>query len=148
MVSRQDVRAGHRRARQRLCGRTRAASEQPAGPAAEDGRAADPAARRAARRADKLSRSRREIPEATVWVDVDATGLVETRRALNAADPARPVSLLALLARFTILGLRRYPELNARIEQDEIVVPERSTSASPRRPTTAWSSRSCTTRTG
>jgi pyruvate dehydrogenase E2 component (dihydrolipoamide acetyltransferase) len=80
-------------------------------------------ARRAA--ADKLSRSRREIPEATVWVDVDASSLVETRRALNAADPKRPVSLLALLARFTILGLRRYPELNARIERDEIIVPER-----------------------
>jgi 2-oxoisovalerate dehydrogenase E2 component (dihydrolipoyl transacylase) len=81
---------------------------------------------RGARRAvaDKLSRSRREIPEATVWVDVDATDLVETRRALNAADQARPVSLLALLARFTILGLRRYPELNARIEQDEIIVPD------------------------
>jgi 2-oxoisovalerate dehydrogenase E2 component (dihydrolipoyl transacylase) len=79
-------------------------------------------ARRAA--ADKLSRSRREIPEATVWVDVDATGLVEARRAMNAADPARPVSLLALLARFTVLGLRRYPELNGRIEQDEIIVPE------------------------
>src|SRR6201999_1629611 len=75
--------------------------------------------------AEKLSRSRREIPEATVWVDVDATGLVETRRALNAADPARPVSLLALLSRFAVLGLRRYPELNARIEQDEIIVPER-----------------------
>ena len=80
-------------------------------------------ARRAA--ADKLSRSRREIPEATVWVDVDATELTEARRALNATDPARPVSLLALLARFAILGLRRYPELNARIERDEIVVPER-----------------------
>ena len=81
---------------------------------------------RGARRAvaDKLSRSRREIPEATVWVDVDATDLVGTRRALNAADSARPVSLLALLARFTILGLRRYPELNARIEQDEIIVPD------------------------
>jgi pyruvate dehydrogenase E2 component (dihydrolipoamide acetyltransferase) len=80
-------------------------------------------ARRAA--ADKLSRSRREIPEATVWVDVDATDLVETRRTLNAADPGRPVSLLALLARFTILGLRRFPELNARVEGDEIIVPER-----------------------
>jgi 2-oxoisovalerate dehydrogenase E2 component (dihydrolipoyl transacylase) len=81
---------------------------------------------RGARRAvaDKLSRSRREIPEATVWVDVDASDLVETRRALNAADSSRPVSLLALLARFTILGLRRYPELNARIEDDEIVVPD------------------------
>jgi 2-oxoisovalerate dehydrogenase E2 component (dihydrolipoyl transacylase) len=81
---------------------------------------------RGARRAvaDKLSRSRREIPEATVWVDVDATDLVETRRALNGADSSRPVSLLALLGRFTILGLRRYPELNARIEGDEIIVPD------------------------
>jgi 2-oxoisovalerate dehydrogenase E2 component (dihydrolipoyl transacylase) len=81
---------------------------------------------RGARRvtAEKLSRSRREIPEATVWVDVDATELAETRRALNAADPARPVSLLALLARFTILGLRKYPELNGRIEGDEIIVPD------------------------
>jgi pyruvate dehydrogenase E2 component (dihydrolipoamide acetyltransferase) len=81
---------------------------------------------RGARRtaAEKLSRSRREIPEATVWVDVDATDLVEARRALNAADPERRVSLLALLARFAVLGLRRYPELNARIEGDEIVVPD------------------------
>ena len=80
-------------------------------------------ARRAA--AEHVTRSRREIPEATVWVDVDATALVEARRELNTRDPARPVSLLALLARFTILGLRRYPELNARIERDEIIVPER-----------------------
>jgi len=78
-------------------------------------------ARRAA--AEHVTRSRREIPEATVWVDVDATGLVAARRELNTRDPARPVSLLALLARFAVLGLRRYPELNARIEQDEIVVP-------------------------
>jgi len=80
-------------------------------------------ARRAA--AELVTRSRREIPEATVWVDVDATGMVDARRELNTRDPARPVSLLALLARFAVLGLRRYPELNARVEQDEIVVPER-----------------------
>jgi len=80
-------------------------------------------ARRAA--AEKLSRSRREIPDATVWVDVDATELAETRRALNAADATRPVSLLALLARFAVLGLRRFPELNGRIDGDEIVVPDR-----------------------
>jgi 2-oxoisovalerate dehydrogenase E2 component (dihydrolipoyl transacylase) len=80
-------------------------------------------ARRAA--AEHVTRSRREIPEATVWVDVDATGLVEARRELNTRDPARPVSLLALLARFAVLGLRRYPELNARVEGDEIVVPGR-----------------------
>jgi 2-oxoisovalerate dehydrogenase E2 component (dihydrolipoyl transacylase) len=78
-------------------------------------------ARRAA--ADKLSRSRREIPEATVWVDVDATGLIEARRALNATASRPQVTLLALVARFALLGLRQYPELNARIDADEIVIP-------------------------
>jgi pyruvate dehydrogenase E2 component (dihydrolipoamide acetyltransferase) len=73
--------------------------------------------------ADKLSRSRREIPEATVWVDADATGLLTARAALNARTPEQPVSLLALLARFAILGLRRYPELNAHIDGDEVVIP-------------------------
>jgi 2-oxoisovalerate dehydrogenase E2 component (dihydrolipoyl transacylase) len=71
--------------------------------------------------ADKLSRSRREIPEATVWVDVDATEMVRLRAALNAGVTAPKISVLALLSRFTILALRRYPELNARIEGDEIV---------------------------
>jgi pyruvate dehydrogenase E2 component (dihydrolipoamide acetyltransferase) len=74
--------------------------------------------------ADKLSRSRREIPEATVWVDVDATGLLAARAALNAADPHRPIGLLALLARFAVLGLAKYPELNGRVEPDEIIVPD------------------------
>jgi 2-oxoisovalerate dehydrogenase E2 component (dihydrolipoyl transacylase) len=73
--------------------------------------------------AEKLTRSRREIPEATVWVDVDATGLLAARAELNAQAPERPVSLLALLARFAVAGLRRYPELNAHIEDDEIVIP-------------------------
>ena len=100
----------------------------PAGPAAAAG-PAEPGERRiplrGARRAaaDLLTRSRREIPEATVWVDVDATGLVETRRVLNARDPARPVSLMALLARFAVAGLSRYPELNARVADDAIVIP-------------------------
>jgi 2-oxoisovalerate dehydrogenase E2 component (dihydrolipoyl transacylase) len=120
VISRDDV---------RLAIAGRATRQEPPAPAADTETGAGErriplrGARRAA--ADKLSRSRREIPEATVWVDVDATGLVETRRALNAADPKRPVSLLALLARFTILGLRRHPELNARIEGDEIIVPDR-----------------------
>src|SRR6266576_1424715 len=72
--------------------------------------------------ADKLSRSRREIPEATVWVDVDATEMLALRAAFNADESAPKISLLALLSRFTILALRRYPELNARIEGDEIVM--------------------------
>jgi 2-oxoisovalerate dehydrogenase E2 component (dihydrolipoyl transacylase) len=72
--------------------------------------------------ADKLSRSRREIPEATVWVDVDTTEMLRLRAALNADESAPKISLLALLSRFTILALSRHPELNARIEGDEIVM--------------------------
>jgi 2-oxoisovalerate dehydrogenase E2 component (dihydrolipoyl transacylase) len=123
VISRGDVRQAI--AERAVPPRTPAPVEPDAGLEADAGERRIPL--RGARRAlaDKLSRSRREIPEATVWVDVDATELVAARRALNAADPARPVSLLALLARFAVLGLRRYPELNARIEQDEIIVPER-----------------------
>jgi 2-oxoisovalerate dehydrogenase E2 component (dihydrolipoyl transacylase) len=74
--------------------------------------------------AERLTRSRREIPEATVWVDVDATGLLAARQEINVADPARPVGLLALLARFCVLGLARYPLLNSTVdnERSEIVL--------------------------
>ncbi len=72
--------------------------------------------------ADKLSLSRRVIPEATVWVDVDATGLLDARRALNAARPGEPVSVLALVSRFCVLGLRRFRELNSRITDDAIEI--------------------------
>ncbi|MEW2475216.1 dihydrolipoamide acetyltransferase family protein [Micromonospora gifhornensis] len=68
--------------------------------------------------ADKLSRSRREIPEVTIWVDADATALLATRAAINAAYPDRPVSILALLARICLSGLRRYPQLNARVDTE------------------------------
>jgi len=99
------------------------AATDPAAPGAgPDGRTRIPlrGPRKAA--ADKLSRSRREIPEATVWVDVDATGLAELRGTLNASPAAPPISVLALLSRLAILGLRRYPELNARVEGDDIVL--------------------------
>lgn len=76
--------------------------------------------------ADQLSRSRREVPEVTAWLDVDATALVELRAQLKAKDPESAPSLLGLIARFTLAGLRRYPVMNARIEagadgKDEIV---------------------------
>jgi 2-oxoisovalerate dehydrogenase E2 component (dihydrolipoyl transacylase) len=72
--------------------------------------------------AELFSRSRREIPEATVWVDADATNLLDARARLNAARPDQPVGLLALLARFTVLGLRRFPELNARIDGGAVLL--------------------------
>jgi 2-oxoisovalerate dehydrogenase E2 component (dihydrolipoyl transacylase) len=72
--------------------------------------------------ADKLTRSRREIPEATIWVDTDATELLRLRATLNAGDAEPRISLLALLSRFAVLGLRRYPELNGKVEDDAIVM--------------------------
>lgn len=69
--------------------------------------------------ADKLSRSRTEIPDATTWVDVDATGLAEAREALRSSHPG--VGLMALLARFVVAGLVKFPELNSSVEGDEIV---------------------------
>ncbi|MFD8543640.1 dihydrolipoamide acetyltransferase family protein [Streptomyces sp. NPDC059649] len=65
--------------------------------------------------AEKFSRSRREIPEATCWVDADATELLAARRAMNV--PGAPkVSLLALLARITTAALARFPQLNATVD--------------------------------
>ncbi|TQJ59967.1 pyruvate dehydrogenase E2 component (dihydrolipoamide acetyltransferase) [Arthrobacter sp. SLBN-83] len=65
--------------------------------------------------ATNMARSRSEIPEATVWVDVDATALMELREGLK-ANGAEVPGLLAFIARFVTAGLKKYPELNTRIE--------------------------------
>ncbi|WP_329274126.1 dihydrolipoamide acetyltransferase family protein [Streptomyces sp. NBC_01451] len=65
--------------------------------------------------ADKLSRSRREIPDATCWVDADATELMRTRVWMNAGGGPK-ISLLALLARICTTALARYPELNSTVD--------------------------------
>jgi len=66
--------------------------------------------------ADKLSTSRREIPDATTWVDVDATELMHARRTINTAAPDEPISLLALLARLCIAALAQFPQLNSSVD--------------------------------
>lgn len=71
--------------------------------------------------AEAMSRSRQEIPEATVWVDVDATALVDLRAQLKERDPQNTPGLLAFIARFVLAGLARFPELNCRIEDGDIV---------------------------
>ncbi|MET9668987.1 dihydrolipoamide acetyltransferase family protein [Streptomyces sp. NPDC006475] len=67
--------------------------------------------------ADKLSRSRREIPEATCWVDADATELMAARAAMNAAGGPK-ISLIALLARICTAALARHPELNSTVDME------------------------------
>ncbi|MHC6594267.1 dihydrolipoamide acetyltransferase family protein [Arthrobacter sp. C152] len=68
--------------------------------------------------AANMARSRSEIPEATVWVDVDATALLELREGMK-ANGAEVPGLLAFIARFVTAGLKKYPELNTRIETAE-----------------------------
>ena len=112
--------AGHRRTR------LTAAASAAAGPHGGASRAADPAAAaRGGQPPTSCPAPAGRSPRRPFGSTSTPPTWSQTRRALNAADPARPVSLLALLARFAVLGLRRYPELNARIEQDEIIVPER-----------------------
>jgi len=65
--------------------------------------------------AERFTRSRHEIPDATCWVDADATGLLAARDTLN-ADPAQPrIGLLPLLARVCAAALARFPELNSTV---------------------------------
>ena len=70
----------------------------------------------------RLSTSRRTIPEATIWLDVDATGLFNAKDRLQKSTGER-FSLTALLARFVVAGLAEYPILNSSVdaEANEIV---------------------------
>ncbi|MFF7648874.1 dihydrolipoamide acetyltransferase family protein [Streptomyces sp. NPDC007983] len=67
--------------------------------------------------ADKLARSRREIPDATCWVDADATALLAARTAMNATGGPK-ISVLALLARICTAALARFPDLNATVDME------------------------------
>ncbi|MCD2442202.1 2-oxo acid dehydrogenase subunit E2 [Agromyces sp. SYSU K20354] len=93
----------------------------PPSPAAGDRRVPLDRTSRAA--AAHFSRSRREIPEATVWMDVDATELLAARRQLNEATGER-YGVTALVARFVVAGLRRHPSLNSSYdaEREELVL--------------------------
>ncbi|MBA2317077.1 MAG: 2-oxo acid dehydrogenase subunit E2 [Euzebyales bacterium] len=72
----------------------------------------------------QMTVSRREIPEATSWVDVDATGLWDLRADLNASQERVNVSPLAIIMRAVVAGLREFPEVNSRLdtETNEIVL--------------------------
>ncbi len=63
----------------------------------------------------RMTTSRREIPEATIWMDVDATELFVARDRLLEATGER-FSVTALIARFVVAGLRQFPLLNSSVD--------------------------------
>ena len=71
---------------------------------------------------DKMELSRREIPEATCSRDADLTELMQLRRKLTAHAHEQgfdvKITPFALVMRATILALRRFPTLNARIDRE------------------------------
>ncbi|MEV7847304.1 dihydrolipoamide acetyltransferase family protein [Streptomyces cyaneofuscatus] len=128
LILRADVDSAIRRAGEAVTeveARTTAESVVAAAPTVHAGTAAPATAERIPLRgvrgavADKLSRSRSEIPDATCWVDADATELMAARAAMNAASGPSggpKVSVLALLARICTAALARYPELNSTVD--------------------------------
>ncbi|MGW5925866.1 dihydrolipoamide acetyltransferase family protein [Streptomyces anulatus] len=132
LILRADVDRAIRQAEETEAAKTRtaqaAAAPTGASPAsASPAASAAPAAERIPLRgvrgavADKLSRSRTEIPDATCWVDADATELMAVRAAMNAATgpSAGPkVSVLALMARICTAALARFPELNSTVDTE------------------------------
>jgi pyruvate dehydrogenase E2 component (dihydrolipoamide acetyltransferase) len=75
--------------------------------------------------ADAVARSRREIPDVTVWVEADATALFAARDRLRTAAGGVDVSVLALFARICTAGLLRFPALNSRFDaaRNEVLRP-------------------------
>ncbi|MEW9509700.1 dihydrolipoamide acetyltransferase family protein [Streptomyces bacillaris] len=127
LILRADVDSAIRRAEEAARAQTRTTADGPVVAEAPTAGAAAPAAAaeliplRGVRGAvaDKLSRSRSEIPDATCWVDADATELMAARAAMNAASGPSggpKVSVLALLARICTAALARYPELNSTVD--------------------------------
>ncbi len=65
--------------------------------------------------AERMAASRRDVPEATIWLDVDATELLEAKEQLQRSTGER-WSLNALLARFVVAGLKQWPILNSSVD--------------------------------
>lgn len=65
--------------------------------------------------AERMTASRRDVPEATIWLDVDATELLNAKEQLQKSTGER-WSLNALLARFVVAGLMQWPILNSSVD--------------------------------
>lgn len=71
---------------------------------------------------EKMEQSRTEIPEASTSYEADVTELWELRKSLTAAAAEDgfdvKITPFALVLRATVMALRRFPTLNARIDRD------------------------------
>jgi 2-oxoisovalerate dehydrogenase E2 component (dihydrolipoyl transacylase) len=74
--------------------------------------------------AEKMVTSRREIPDASSWVECDATALVAAREVINARGEGVKVTPLALVLRACVAGLQAFPRLNARFHADREQIEE------------------------
>lgn len=99
------------------------ADDEPAESDAEDGGDADrvPMSRLRRTIASRMSRSWSEIPHVTAFDSADATRLIAARRALaNRAETAMPIE--ALIIKAVIPALRAFPEFNASIDNDDLIL--------------------------
>lgn len=66
--------------------------------------------------AERLSRSRQEVPEATIWLDVEATELLAAKKQLEVKHGEK-FSVMSLVARFVTAGLQKWPILNSSVDE-------------------------------
>ncbi len=71
--------------------------------------------------AEHMTKSWREIPHVTSFASFDAGRLLEVRRALEGRNES-PVSLDALLVKAVIPALRAFPEFNASLVGEELIL--------------------------
>lgn len=74
--------------------------------------------------ADRMSRSWAEIPRVTTFDDVDATRLLQARKALSLRH-GQNVTLEALVVKAVVPVLGEFPEFNATVSGDEIILHHR-----------------------
>lgn len=70
--------------------------------------------------AEHMSRSWAEIPHVTTFDDVDATRLLEVKKALTQRSGV-PISIDALVAKAVVPALRSHPDFNARLDGDTLI---------------------------
>jgi pyruvate dehydrogenase E2 component (dihydrolipoamide acetyltransferase) len=80
------------------------------------------------------------IPHVTNHDDADITDLEAFRVQLNKENEKSgiKVTMLAFMIKAAVAALKKFPEFNASLDGDELVLKSTSTSASPPTPPTAW----------